>query len=173
MPSKPSHNEHLAENTDAGKGVAVGHIPSGLFIVCTQDHENDIISGYLASWIQQVSFKPLLVSIAVKPGRPAYDIIMDRNVFTVNIIGEHNHSFMKHFWHGYDPNVNPFDQLPIKKGENGGIILTDAKSTIECRMLSSIHPGDHSVIISEVLNSYIQHDDSTPLVHIRKTGLDY
>ena len=49
------------------KALAVGHISSGLFIVATKN-KDDLIDGYLASWVQQVSFSPLLISLAIKPG---------------------------------------------------------------------------------------------------------
>ena len=61
------------------KRLAIGHIPSGLFIVCAKDDEK--IDGYLASWVQQVSFDPLLISLAIKPGRPVYDLIINGGVF--------------------------------------------------------------------------------------------
>ena len=43
------------------KAQAVGHIPSGLFIVTTTDGGKK--DGYLASWVQQVSFEPLVLSL--------------------------------------------------------------------------------------------------------------
>ena len=36
------------------KAKAVGHIPSGLFVTCVKDGEQK--DGYLASWVQQISF---------------------------------------------------------------------------------------------------------------------
>jgi 3-hydroxy-9,10-secoandrosta-1,3,5(10)-triene-9,17-dione monooxygenase reductase component len=155
------------------KAVAVGHIPSGLFIVCAQKEEENIIDGYLASWIQQLSFEPLLLSIAIKPGRPAYDLITSGSTFTINIVGDKDKSFMKHFWKGYDPQDNPFDKMSTRTGENGGVIIEAAKSTIECRMVSKSTPGDHEIVVAEVLASYVQDEDAKPLTHIRKTGMDY
>ena len=43
----------------------VGHIPSGLFIICGFDKSSERIDGYLASWVQQVSFRPLMVALAI------------------------------------------------------------------------------------------------------------
>ncbi len=159
------------EETD--RGQAVGHIPSGLFIVCARDDKTKKIDGYLASWVQQVSFEPLMISLAVKPGRPAYDHIMNGEIFTVNVVGEHDDSFVRHFWSGYDPEKNPFDRLAVKEGKAGGILLEAAKSAIECRMRKSIKPGDHEVVMADVLNSYIMSNDSKPLVHVRSSGMDY
>jgi flavin reductase (DIM6/NTAB) family NADH-FMN oxidoreductase RutF len=152
---------------------SVGHIPSGLFIVAVQDASSQETDGYLASFIQQVSFSPLLVSVAIKPGRPAYDLIKAGNTFAINIVGDHDKSFLKHFWKGYDPLNNPFSQIEFELGEKGGVILKQAKSAIECRMVGSAKPGDHEVIFAEVLSSYHLNSDSKPMVHVRKSGADY
>jgi flavin reductase (DIM6/NTAB) family NADH-FMN oxidoreductase RutF len=40
-------------------------------------------------------------------------------------------------------------------------------------MISSSQPGDHELIIAEVKNTYVLSEDGRPMVHIRKTGLDY
>lgn len=153
--------------------TAVGHIPSGLFIVAVKDPESATIDGYLASWIQQTSFSPLMVSLGIKPGRPAYDLIKSGKPFAINIIGDHDKSYLKHFWKGYDANNNPFNEIPYEIGQHGGVILKQAKSAIECRLVQSLKPGDHDIIFAEVLSSYVMNDEAKPLVHVRKSGADY
>lgn len=153
--------------------TSVGHIPSGLFIVVVRDQDGKTIDGYLASWVQQVSFDPLMISLAIKPGRPAYDLIKAGMTFSLNIVGEHDKSFLKHFWKGYDPAQNPFSELPHQLGHNGGVILNQAKSAMECRLVSSAIPGDHEVVFAHVLSSYSMAEEARPMVHIRKSGDNY
>ena len=153
--------------------TAVGHIPSGLFIVAVQDAHSHAIDGYLASWVQQVSFNPLIISLAIKPGRPAYDLIKSCQTFAINVVGDHDKSYLKHFWKGYDSANNPFSELPHERGQHGGVILKQAKSAIECKLISSQRPGDHDIVFAEVLSSYVMNEEAKPLVHIRKSGADY
>jgi 3-hydroxy-9,10-secoandrosta-1,3,5(10)-triene-9,17-dione monooxygenase reductase component len=155
------------------KASAVGHIPSGLFIIVSENSETKVVDGFLSSWVQQISFNPLLVSFCVKPGRPCYDSIMKKEIFTINVVGDHERNYLKHFWRGYDPQNNPFEALPLEKSERGGLLLKEAKSVIECRMVQSHTPGDHTVVWAEVLGSYVLNEDSKPVTHIRKSGLDY
>lgn len=155
------------------KVIAVGHIPSGLFIVAVKDPETGIVDGYLASWVQQLSFEPLMVSLAVRPGRPAFDLILSGKPFAINIVGEHDKTYLKHFWKGYDPAQNPFSEVPYKIGENGGVVMSQAKSTIECQFVSSSRPGDHEIVFARVLGSYVHSDEARSMVHIRKSGKDY
>jgi flavin reductase (DIM6/NTAB) family NADH-FMN oxidoreductase RutF len=158
---------------EESKPLAVGHIPSGLFIICAYDQNTKAIDGFLGSWVQQVSFEPLLLSLCVKPGRPAYDLISKGSVFSINIIGDHEKSYMKHFWKGYDPESNPFLEIPHIIKDNGAVVLDQAKSAIACKLESSSSPGDHEIVIAEVLESYINDSDAKPIVHIRKSGLEY
>ncbi len=150
---------------------AIGHIPSGLFIVATS--EGGRKEGYLASWVQQVSFDPLLISIAINKDRPGYDAIKAGKTFTVNVVGEHEMGYLKHFWSGYDPADSPFDKIENSLTESGGLVLKDAKSVLECRLKESINPGDHEIIIAEVTASYVLSEGAPIKVHTRTTGLDY
>lgn len=155
------------------KATAVGLIPSGLFIVAIHDPATHATDGYLASFVQQTSFSPMLVSLAIRPGRPAYDLIKQGLPFAINVIGDHDKSYLKHFWKGYDPNQNPFNELPHHLGEFKGLILDQAKAAIECVMVSSTMPGDHEIIFAEVKASHVMNSESKPMVHIRKSGADY
>jgi flavin reductase (DIM6/NTAB) family NADH-FMN oxidoreductase RutF len=149
--------------------AAVGKIPSGLFIVTSVlDGKRE---GYLASWIQQVSFSPLLISIAMKPGRACYDAIKAQGRFCVNIVGHRNGGVMKPFW-------NPGSEDPFSDLENfmtplGNLVLNGAMAALECRVLSSVSPGDHEILFAEVVESHLLQPEDKPLVHVRKSGLSY
>lgn len=158
-------------NTD--KATAVGHIPSGLFIVTAKHNDDSGIDGFLASWIQQVSFEPLLISLCVKPGRPAYDAIMNGDIFTINVIGDHDTTYLKHFWSGYDPEKNVFEQIEHEVSDKGAVVIKQAKSSLVCKKVSASKPGDHEVVIAEVIESVVHEENAKPQVHIRKNGLDY
>lgn len=153
------------------KATAVGHIPSGLFIISVEHEGNK--EGYLASWVQQVSFDPLIVAFTIKSDRPGYQAIKSGTPFAVNIVGEHETQYLRHFWSGFDPDNNPFNQIDHQTGPNGGLFINDAKSSIECKYLSTTNPGDHEVVFAEVLNSKVHNEETKPKVHIRKSGLDY
>ena len=161
--------EKNMSDTEFAKGV--GHIPSGLFIVCCKDGEQK--DGYLASWVQQVSFKPMLIAIAINEDRPGYKGIVSGTPFTVNVVGDHETQYMKHFWSGYDPKDSPFNKIDHKISDHDGILINDAKSVIECKFVSKSKPGDHEIIIAEVINSHVLNENSKPKTHIRKSGLDY
>jgi len=155
------------EASEIAQGV--GHIPSGLFIVVAEGDKQ--IDGYLASWVQQISFDPLLVSFAINPGRPGYDAIVSGKNFSINIVGDHDMQYMRHFWSGYDE--SPFSQIEHERFGNNVVAIKAAKSVIECEFVSKSKPGDHEIVIAKVLSSKVLNEESKPKIHIRKSGLDY
>jgi len=151
--------------------AGVGQIASGLFIVCAR--QDGAIDGYLASFIQQISFEPLLLCMAVQPGRPAYDTIKSGVPFSINVVGEHKRDYLRHFWSGYDPSKNPFAEIDHRIESSGTVTIEGAKAVIEARLVGSSQPGDHELLIVEVLGSRILEDSAKPMVHLRKSGLEY
>ena len=154
---------------DSAIATAVGHIPSGLFIVTTSDHGKK--DGFLASWIQQVSFDPLLISLAMQKNRHCYPLIEKGETFAVNIVGDGRADYLKHFWKGYDQ--SPFEDVAHEMTKDGGLLIKDARSALICRKIDQCAPGDHEVIFAEVLQSYICDPSKTSKVHLRKTGQTY
>jgi flavin reductase (DIM6/NTAB) family NADH-FMN oxidoreductase RutF len=150
---------------------AVGHIPSGLFIITAKNGET--VDGYLASWVQQISFKPLMVALAVNPDRPGYETIVSGDTFSINVVGDHDTQYMRHFWSGYTSENNPFKEIPYKVTEAGGVSIDAAKSSIDCKFVSKSKPGDHEIVIAEVIASHVLNEESVPKTHVRKSGLDY
>src|SRR5665647_3633366 len=44
------------------------------------------VSGFIASWITQVSFVPPLVMVAMNPLHYTYDLVTNSNAFAINIL---------------------------------------------------------------------------------------
>jgi flavin reductase (DIM6/NTAB) family NADH-FMN oxidoreductase RutF len=114
-----------------------------------------------------------MISLSINEGRPGFDHIMSGGVFTINIVGDKNSGYLKHFWKGYPPGEGPFNEIPHEVSSNGGILMSEVRSTLECKMISKVRPGDHDILFAEVLASHHMNDDLNPKVHLRKNGLDY
>ena len=154
------------------KAKALGKIPSGLLVVAV-DEGGGKIEGYLASWVQQASFEPLIVAVAMKAERSGVNAILEKKVFTLNIVSQENQQLMKPFWNGYSENENPFNHLSQSRGENGGVILEDSSAVMECRLVREVTPGDHIIVFAEVLESYVNKEEQSTLIHMRNSGATY
>lgn len=149
---------------------AVGKITSGLFIVtaCAGNRKE----GFLGSWIQQASFSPLMLSLAMRPGRPCYDLIRETGRLCVNVVGQKNGGMMKPFWSPVE-GADPFAGLEWSLSERGNVVLGSALAVLECELRSSHAPGDHELLFVEVVDGKVLQAEDKPLAHVRKSGAGY
>ncbi len=151
-------------------GPALGRIASGLFIL-TVRYENKE-TGLLASWIQQCSFEPPLIMVAVRQGRYVADWLQEGTSFTVNILDESQTDMIAHFGKGFDPGEDAFAEVPVSRESSFAPVLSEALAYLDCKVVSRTQPGDHVVFFGQVENGKML-NDGQPMVHVRKSGLHY
>src|SRR4051812_26637484 len=98
-----THDEALA--------AALGRVPSGLFVLTVRQGEQE--TGMLASWVQQCSFEPPQVSVAVQRGRFAHGLLGDGAAFVVNVLAAGQTDLLKHFGKGFGPDEPAFTGLGV------------------------------------------------------------
>ena len=154
-----------------GAAKAMGRIPSGLFIVTTGDVATG--TGYLASFIQQVSIDPLVVGICVGRDRPVVEMIRKSGRFAVHVLAKEDKSLMKHFVKGFEVGEKAFEGVAVKAGSLGTPILTESWAVIECELFSqSVEPGDHVVFFGKAVAGILSKAEA-PAVHTRPHGRRY
>ena len=149
---------------------ALGRIPSGLFIVTVRAEAGE--TGMLASWVQQCSFTPPRVTVAVKKGRYLLDWLKPGTALTVNVLGEGQKSLIGHFGKGFEPGEPAFEGLAVRRSTHGAAVLEEALASIETTVVMQTEVGDHVLVVAEVVNGTVHHD-GRPTVHVRKNGLTY
>lgn len=162
-----------AASEPAAIAAALGRIPSGLFII-TVKAEDGRSTGFLASWVQQASFSPPLVTFAVNQSRYLNDWLTPAAAVAINQIGEHQKSLLKHFAAGFEPTEPAFEGLSRFDGVTGAVILSMCPGALEGRIAGRVEAGDHRVYLLEILSAYVNpHAKEAPWVHVRKNGLNY
>lgn len=149
--------------------AALGRVPSGLFIVTLGGAAE---TGMLASWVQQCSFEPPQLTVAVRKGRPVLDTLLPGVPFAVNVVPEPAKPFLVHFGKGFEPGQSAFVGQEIARTEHGVPVLTQALAHVECTVVRQIDVGDHVLILGHVDGGAVHHDGK-PSTHVRKNGLGY
>jgi flavin reductase (DIM6/NTAB) family NADH-FMN oxidoreductase RutF len=150
--------------------AALGRIPSGLFVLTMRNGDNE--TGMLASWVQQCSFDPPQVSVALNKTRDALAWLPDGAVFVLNIIPEGGKTLVAHFGKGFAPNEPAFEGLKITREHETPPVLLASHAYLVCRVVSRVDAGDHVLVIGRVTAGAVLHDGK-PTVHLRKNGLRY
>ncbi|MFQ5449351.1 MAG: flavin reductase family protein [Nitrospinaceae bacterium] len=149
-------------------GKALGRLPSGLFVVTAKCGDRE--DAVLASWVNQCSFEPPAISIALATVRPARVLVEGSRSFILNILGKDANGLLKHF--SKPPEKSVFQGLKTSKGLNDIRILNDAVSYLECKVTQSVPAGDHVIYVGEVVGGKLL-KGGDPYFHVRSNGFNY
>jgi flavin reductase (DIM6/NTAB) family NADH-FMN oxidoreductase RutF len=150
--------------------AALGRIPSGLFIVTARQGKAE--TGMLASWIQQCSFDPPQIVMAIKKDRDILNWLTEEAPFTVNILDDGQTDMIIHFGRGFALNEPAFLDLEIEHPNDGPAVLPEALAYLECRVACRYPAGDHDLILARVVGGRLL-GEGHPMTHIRKSGSHY
>jgi flavin reductase (DIM6/NTAB) family NADH-FMN oxidoreductase RutF len=121
----------------------------GIYVL-TASHEGEI-NGMIASWVSQVSYEPPMIMVAVHPNRYSHRLIEKGGAFALHIISRERKDFLKRF-KGPDP-ASKFASLRWSKGITGAPLLEDCIAWLECRVKTSMSPGNHTLFIGQVVDA--------------------
>ena len=152
-------------------GKAIGRVPSGVFILTT-NHENKP-QAILASWVQQTSFNPPALSIALAKDRPIAQAIRGSRQLALSIVSEDDKFLMKHYVRPLPDGADPFAGVHVSQSPNGLPVLADSLAYLECRLMSIFDfGGDHEIFVAEIVNGEIL-KEGKPFMHVRGNGFHY
>ncbi|MBD2315853.1 flavin reductase family protein [Phormidium tenue] len=160
----------VTTSQDEQLGAAIGAIPSGLFIVTSQ--QNGKTATMLASWVQQAGFNPPSVTIIVGKGRPIESFLTIGSPVVINIAEKGNGKIIGHFAKGFAPDVDPFDGIDTTTAPSGQPYLTEAIAYLDATVTGSLDAGDHTVILATI-TAGDRLRDGEPAIHTRKNGFKY
>lgn len=151
--------------------AALGHIPSGIFILTIGTGPR--ATGMLTSWVMQAGFDPPMISVAVKLGRYVCDWLTEGQPFVLNLMRTGQKDVMKHFAQGFEPGTPAFEGLEITHCARGVPILKDSLGHLECEPAGHADSGDHRVFLAKVARGRFNASEHGPMVHVRKSGSHY
>ena len=155
---------------DEQLGAAIGAIPSGLFIVTSQ--QNGKTATMLASWVQQSGFTPPSATIIVAKGRPIESFLTIGSPVVVNIAEKGQGKIIGHFAKGFAPDIDPFGGIETAIAPSGQPYLTDAIAYLDATVVGSLDAGDHIVILANIIaGERLREGESA--IHTRKNGFKY
>ena len=169
-------DETQNETTDWREAITpvLGRTPSGLFILTARNAAGQE-TGMLASWVQQASFEPPMVTVAVNNKRYLNEWLTEVPKLALSLLAEGQSRFLKHFGRGFEPDQPAFEGLNIARGLTGLPLLSDALGYLEGEVTGHLEAGDHAVYLVDIQSGGSSEplNDERPMVHIRKDGFRY
>ncbi len=152
-------------------GKALGGIPQGLFILTSAfEHRR---RGVVVSFVQQASFDPPMVMVALGKDRDIVPVIHESHAFALNQISEEDKLVLKQFADRRRPGDDPFQLLESVRRATGSPILCRAMSFMDCRLVRHIDvEGDHDLYIGRILDGGVLTPGKAS-VRLRDNGFKY
>jgi flavin reductase (DIM6/NTAB) family NADH-FMN oxidoreductase RutF len=119
------------------------------------------VSGFIASWITQVSFVPPLVMVAMNPLHYTYDLVTNSNAFAINILRADQAELVDLFGKSSGRKVDKFAETLYELGQTGSPILKDCLAFVDCSVKWSQEAGDHIVVVGSIVDAGIVSDGDT------------
>lgn len=167
-------DDHESAAMHEAIGSVLGRTASGIFILTAGDGAGRA-TGMLASWVQQASFEPPMVSVAVHRDRYLHQWLGRSPRLALNIVADGQGHLLKHFGRGFEPDQPAFEGLETRRGTTGVPLLADALGHLEGEIAGQLEAGDHVVYLVQITAAstgaaFAQHP---PMVHLRKNGFRY
>jgi flavin reductase (DIM6/NTAB) family NADH-FMN oxidoreductase RutF len=148
----------------------LGRVPSGVYIHTIGTGAR--ATGMLASWVMQAGFEPPMVTVAVKQGRYVAEWLAAGTPFALSVVAEDDKQLLGHFGRGFEPGEPAFEGVAVSRTNRGTPVLDAAVGHLECVATSHVDSSDHRVFLARVESGQLASDER-PMVHIRKSGLNY
>ena len=149
---------------------ALGRIPTGLYIVTTDDGGRPC--GFVGSLVMQVGFAPPVVCVAIAKDRAHLATVRASQRFCVCVLDKASDGLMAHFFKKPGEGKSAFDGLAHHRASGGSPVLDDALAWLECKLIGEHETGDHVVVFGEALEGRLTREGD-PSIHLRKNGLVY
>ena len=140
---------------------ALGHFASGVTVITTQ-HQGQP-HGTTVSSFCSLSLRPPLVIVGIDLNATIHNLIIESEIFAVNILAEHAEPLSRHFARHIP---DKFSTIAYRLGQLGVPLLDDALMRLECRLVTRYPGGDHSIFVGEVVSTSSQ-PHSQPLLYFR------
>ena len=143
----------------------------GVYVLTAR--QGDDVVGTTVTWASQASFEPLRITVAIKVGGRAHEMLATGSQFALNLIGRDQRDMAAAFfkppkWH--DGNLGGY---PCHNGPHSGApILDDAPAWLEAQIVGSIEGGDHTIFAAEVLDMGLN-GDARDMLALRDTPWHY
>lgn len=167
-----SHPTADANHEEIGR--VLGRTPSGVFILTAGDG-NGRETGMLASWVQQASFEPPIVSVAVNQKRYLNDWLSAAPKLALSLVGKSHGKLLRHFGRGFEADQPAFEGIEVHRHGTGLPVLVESLGYMEGEVVSKTEVGDHCIYFVRIdtAGAGPALGNEEPMVHIRKNGFKY
>jgi len=131
-------------------------IPYGLYVVGFRGNGDGQMNAMAASWVTQCSFDPPLVMVAVRKPSRSYDLAKAGKVFSLNLLDKSERRIIRTLEKPSHAAGDKLGKVGHVEEDTGAPILRHAFAYVECKVRKIYEPGDHALIVGEVVHAGVR-----------------
>jgi flavin reductase (DIM6/NTAB) family NADH-FMN oxidoreductase RutF len=128
-------------------------IPYGLYIIGVRAGGDGEMNAMAASWVTQCSFDPPLIMVAIRKPSRTYDLIKSDGSFSLNLLDKKERRIIRTLEKPFRLVGDKLGKVGHVEEDTGAPILRHAFAYVECKTRKIYEPGDHALVIGEVIHA--------------------
>ena len=124
----------------------------------TAEDKDDRILAAIVNWVTHASFKQPLVAVGVKTDSQIHDIFKTAGDFALNVLGKGQQGAAYAFFKPAERDGQKISYKPFRAGSTGAPVLENTPAFVECRLVTTVEEGDHSIFVGEVVDAGVSHE---------------
>lgn len=155
---------------EAAKKAVLRRIPYGLFALTVMSEGED--HALTVNWVTQASFEPPMMAVAVENDAKGLAMIRDSRGFALCAFAHGQRELAARLGRSSAKQPAKLLEVPMRPGPlTGSPILADTLGWLECRLVSTLPAGDHTVVLGEVIEAGVPHEGA--MLTLSETGMKY
>ncbi len=143
---------------------ALGQFATGVTVI-TVTREDQSVHGMTANSFTSVSLEPLEILVCVARRALTHRFILERKDFAINVLSEDQEALARFFSQPeQDPATARALGVEFHVNARGTPLLAGSLVQLDCRLVSAVDAGDHTIFIAAVLGVSV-HDGRPLLFH--------
>lgn len=120
-------------------------------------------NAFIAAWVTQVSFDPLLITLSINPGHYSWPLLTGARGFAASILRAGQLDVVRHFGTQSGRDTDKLAGQPWHPSPTGFPVLSTAMAWFDCE-LEALHPaGDHRLALARVTGGEVLDDAGIPM----------
>lgn len=143
----------------------VGRFATGVTVLTTRlDGEDHAMT---CNSFASVSLDPLLVLFCAEKVARFHDVVLESGSWAVSVLSDAQEAASRQFAVRGRPLDGQFDGFPVTPAPvTSNVLLDGAAATLECRTVSTLDAGDHTVVLGEVVGLGLPDAEIAPLLYV-------
>ena len=131
----------------------------GMYVITSNADGN--MNGMIATTACQVTAEPIRMTVTVSKNNFSHQLIVKSGVFGVSVLRrDTDFSFIGRFGFKSGRDFNKLENINFSIGQTGVPLISDNSIAVaECRVISSLDAGTHTIFLAEVVYARILSDE--------------